>query len=63
MDLLRAVIIGPTGTPYHDGLFTFDVYFPSNYPAVPPVCVVDKNYYEIDFFSSVNKGYSFFPAG
>ncbi|GJR54715.1 ubiquitin-conjugating enzyme/RWD-like protein [Tanacetum coccineum] len=36
IDLLRAVIIGPPGTPYHDGLF-FDVYFPSNYPNSPPV--------------------------
>lgn len=36
MDLLRAVIIGAAGTPYHDGLFFFDVYFPSNYPNVPP---------------------------
>ncbi|GJR62498.1 ubiquitin-conjugating enzyme/RWD-like protein [Tanacetum coccineum] len=38
IDLLRAVIIGPPGTPYHDGLF-FDVYFPSNYPNSPPVVV------------------------
>lgn len=37
MDLLRAVIIGAEGTPYHDGLFFFDVFFPSNYPNVPPV--------------------------
>ncbi|XP_047966688.1 putative ubiquitin-conjugating enzyme E2 38 [Salvia hispanica] len=36
MDLLRAVIIGAEGTPYHDGLFFFDVYFPSKYPAIPP---------------------------
>ncbi|CAJ1938879.1 unnamed protein product [Sphenostylis stenocarpa] len=36
MELLRAVIIGPQGTPYHDGLFFFDCLFPSNYPAVPP---------------------------
>ncbi|XP_016541764.2 uncharacterized protein LOC107842436 isoform X1 [Capsicum annuum] len=36
MDLLRAVIIGADGTPYHDGLFVFDVFFPSNYPNVPP---------------------------
>ncbi|KAH6764279.1 ubiquitin-conjugating enzyme 25 [Perilla frutescens var. hirtella] len=36
MDLLRAVIIGAEGTPYHDGLFFFDVHFPSNYPEVPP---------------------------
>ncbi|KAJ4733117.1 Ubiquitin-conjugating enzyme family protein [Rhynchospora pubera] len=37
MDLLRAVIIGPAGTPYHDGLFFFDVYFPPTYPFVPPM--------------------------
>ncbi|KAK2383983.1 putative ubiquitin-conjugating enzyme E2 [Trifolium repens] len=36
MDFLRAVIIGPQGTPYHDGLFFFDCFFPPNYPAVPP---------------------------
>ncbi|CAA7013794.1 unnamed protein product [Microthlaspi erraticum] len=36
MDLLRAVIIGPEGTPYHDGLFFFDIQFPDTYPAVPP---------------------------
>lgn len=37
MDLLRAVMIGPAGTPYHDGLFVFDVHFPPNYPDIPPV--------------------------
>ncbi|KAE8713059.1 putative ubiquitin-conjugating enzyme E2 38 [Hibiscus syriacus] len=36
MDLLRAVIIGAEGTPYHDGLFFFDVLFPASYPKVPP---------------------------
>ncbi|KAF9588432.1 hypothetical protein IFM89_010191 [Coptis chinensis] len=36
MDLLRAVIIGTPGTPYHDGLFFFDILFPSAYPDVPP---------------------------
>nr|CAB3477925.1 unnamed protein product [Digitaria exilis] len=36
MDLLRAVIVGPAGTPYHDGLFFFDVHFPSRYPSQPP---------------------------
>ncbi|XP_043703048.1 putative ubiquitin-conjugating enzyme E2 38 [Telopea speciosissima] len=36
MDLFRAVIVGAAGTPYHDGLFFFDVLFPSNYPNVPP---------------------------
>ncbi|KAI3712066.1 hypothetical protein L1987_70615 [Smallanthus sonchifolius] len=37
MDLLRAVIIGAEGTPYHDGLFFFDVCFPSSYPSSPPL--------------------------
>ncbi|KAK2369480.1 putative ubiquitin-conjugating enzyme E2 [Trifolium repens] len=36
MDLMRVVIIGAEGTPYHDGLFFFDVLFPSDYPNVPP---------------------------
>ncbi|KAL7210617.1 hypothetical protein ACSBR1_032054 [Camellia fascicularis] len=37
IDLLRAVIVGPAGTPYHDGLFFFDIAFPSDYPALPPM--------------------------
>ncbi|KAL7583204.1 hypothetical protein Lser_V15G43368 [Lactuca serriola] len=37
MDLLRAVIIGAEGTPYHDGLFFFDICFPSSYPNTPPL--------------------------
>ncbi|CAA2987576.1 ubiquitin-conjugating enzyme E2 38 [Olea europaea subsp. europaea] len=37
MDLLRAVIVGPQGTPYHDGLFVFDVLFPPTYPDIPPM--------------------------
>lgn len=37
MDLLRAVIVGPFGTPYQDGLFFFDFHLPPEYPDVPPV--------------------------
>ncbi|KAF8083574.1 hypothetical protein N665_0765s0016 [Sinapis alba] len=37
MDLLRAVIVGADGTPYHDGLFFFDIFFPDSYPSVPPM--------------------------
>ncbi|KAK9065219.1 hypothetical protein SSX86_016602 [Deinandra increscens subsp. villosa] len=37
MDLLRAVIVGPAGTPYHDGLFVFDIHFPPTYPDTPPM--------------------------
>ncbi|MQM04269.1 hypothetical protein Taro_037064 [Colocasia esculenta] len=36
LGLLRAAIVGPAGTPYHDGLFFFDICFPPNYPNVPP---------------------------
>ncbi|KAM0889689.1 hypothetical protein ACQ4PT_027611 [Festuca glaucescens] len=36
MDLLRAVMVGASGTPYEDGIFFFDLYLPPSYPAVPP---------------------------
>ena len=36
MDLLRAVVVGASGTPYHDGLFFFDLQLPSSYPVAPP---------------------------
>ncbi|GER47957.1 ubiquitin conjugating enzyme [Striga asiatica] len=36
IDLLRAVVIGPQGTPYHDGLFFFDISLPAHYPVGPP---------------------------
>lgn len=45
MDLLRAVIKGAEGTPYHDGLFFFDVYFPKSYPHDPPVCLSFISYF------------------
>ena len=48
MDLLRAVIVGPAGTPYHDGLFFFDFQFPSNYPHIPPV--LESLWTDICFF-------------
>ncbi|KDP20972.1 hypothetical protein JCGZ_21443 [Jatropha curcas] len=37
MDLLRAAIVGAPGTPYHDGVFFFDIYFPPEYPLEPPL--------------------------
>ncbi|KAJ1468195.1 hypothetical protein T484DRAFT_1856181 [Baffinella frigidus] len=36
MDLLRAVILGPSKTPYEDGVFVFDIHLPPEYPFVPP---------------------------
>ncbi|PHT66033.1 putative ubiquitin-conjugating enzyme E2 25, partial [Capsicum annuum] len=38
-DLLRDVIIEPQGTPYHYGLFVFDILFSQNYPDVPTVII------------------------
>ncbi|GAA0162406.1 ubiquitin-protein ligase [Lithospermum erythrorhizon] len=37
MDLLRAAIVGAPGTPYHDGLFFFDIHLPFEYPQQPPL--------------------------
>ncbi|KAA8519796.1 hypothetical protein F0562_014114 [Nyssa sinensis] len=37
MDLLRAAVIGAPGTPYHDGLFFFDIFLPPEYPNEPPM--------------------------
>ncbi|XP_050374717.1 LOW QUALITY PROTEIN: probable ubiquitin-conjugating enzyme E2 25 [Argentina anserina] len=37
IDLLRAVIVGAVGRPYHDELFFFDVKFPTDYPNQPPL--------------------------
>ncbi|XP_011624445.1 probable ubiquitin-conjugating enzyme E2 24 isoform X2 [Amborella trichopoda] len=36
MDLFRAAIVGAAGTPYHDGLFFFDIALPADYPYQPP---------------------------
>lgn len=37
MDFVRALITGTTDTPYSRGCFVFDIYFPSSYPADPPL--------------------------
>ncbi|CAJ1379970.1 unnamed protein product [Effrenium voratum] len=34
--LWRALITGPEDTPYSGGCFVFDIYFPPEYPTVPP---------------------------
>jgi len=36
MELLRACLVGPEGTPYFDALFFFDVHLPATYPQIPP---------------------------
>ena len=36
VDALKFAISGPEGTPYENGLFIFDAFFPSTYPKTPP---------------------------
>lgn len=36
IDLMRAAIIGQSGSDYHHCLFFFDIFFPRNYPSIPP---------------------------
>lgn len=35
-DVLRALIIGPAGTPYQNGVFVFDMLLDEDYPQKPP---------------------------
>ena len=36
VDLLRAMIVGPPGTPYQDAVFLFDLQLPPEFPQQPP---------------------------
>ena len=35
LDIMKVMIVGPEDTPYANGLFEFDVYFPLDYPNSP----------------------------
>ncbi|CEF69615.1 Ubiquitin-conjugating enzyme, E2 domain and Ubiquitin-conjugating enzyme/RWD-like domain-containing protein [Strongyloides ratti] len=37
-DIIKVLISGPDDTPYENGLFEFDVFFPTSYPFSPPKC-------------------------
>ncbi|XP_067943447.1 baculoviral IAP repeat-containing protein 6-like [Watersipora subatra] len=37
MDVMKVLITGPSDTPYMNGCFEFDVFFPSDYPTSPPL--------------------------
>jgi ubiquitin-protein ligase len=41
IDTWRALIMGPRGTPYALGMFEFHLYFPDDYPQVPPLMVLE----------------------
>jgi len=36
VDVMKALIMGASGTPYAHGAFEFDIYFEDNYPNGPP---------------------------
>lgn len=36
INFIKFIVVGPKDTPYENGIFLFDVYFPDNYPEVPP---------------------------
>ncbi len=37
LDVLKVLITGPQDTPYSNGCFEFDVFFPADYPNSPPM--------------------------
>lgn len=37
LDVMKVMITGPQDTPYANGCFEFDVFFPANYPDSPPM--------------------------
>ena len=63
MDLLRACIVGAAGTPYHDNLFFFDIFFPPDYPHEPPVssptCLLLLHKSASSFLSNVKNSVNF----
>jgi len=46
---VKALIIGPDDTPYEGGFYFFDIYFPENYPFVPPKVSFMTKYANIRF--------------
>jgi ubiquitin-protein ligase len=44
VDCIKAMIIGPEGTPYQNGCFIFDIFLPADYNKTPPnVKIVTTN--------------------
>lgn len=37
IDVMKALITGPQGTPYSQGCYVFDIFFPGTYPNDPPL--------------------------
>ncbi len=41
--LSQVLITGPSGTPYANGCFEFDVFFPQDYPSSPMLINLETN--------------------
>ena len=46
---MKAMIIGPSETPYEKGFFFFQITFPANYPNIPPKFLYETNHRGIRF--------------
>jgi ubiquitin-protein ligase len=48
-DMMRALVTGPCDTPYSGGAFIFDLYFPADYPNIPPLVHFSTTGYGVRF--------------
>ncbi|KAK0652424.1 hypothetical protein B0T16DRAFT_406156 [Cercophora newfieldiana] len=37
LDVIKILMVGPSGTPYENGLFEFDMFCPAEFPKTPPL--------------------------
>jgi hypothetical protein len=54
MDLVKALIIGPGGTPYQNGAFLFDILLPPDYPQVRYLGFSSRSKKPVGFIRMIN---------